>query len=87
MVLRQQSALGHDDLEVFAGHDQRFLAASVHAAEQGSQIGGKGSLFAGIDRGKRALGWPVIGLEDLQPMLSRPVAEIEDPPVRLDLMT
>src|SRR5882672_1319699 len=67
-----------DDLEIFARHNKRVLAAAIHPLKQLDDLSLQGGLSCRIQCRKCAVGRAVICLEDFEPMARRFVSEAED---------
>jgi hypothetical protein len=57
--------LDDDYLKVFARHDQRIIATPVHPLQELNDVGLEGRLPVCIEGCEGAIGWAVVGLEDL----------------------
>src|SRR5579859_2812283 len=74
---RPASATGDDDLEILAGHDERTVSRAIELADEGHDIAFERRLRRWSECGERLEQRSVIGLEDVQPMFRRAIAEHE----------
>src|SRR4051812_38494012 len=84
LVMTPVSLLSDDDLEIFARHDHGAVAGTVHPHDQRVQVVVQLFLLGGLERRERLQYRAVIGLEHVEEMRRRAVAELEQPRFRSD---
>src|SRR5262245_58011026 len=84
IMLRRSGALGDDDLQIFAGNDQRAVLGDVELLDQRQDVGLQLLLRDHVDGAERLVRRAVIGAEDIEEVRRRLVAEGEMPALRGD---